>query len=74
MLYIVLLFIFNISIIILLANVKLLPKDTFLKRFTKYHLEKPMMLVNRDISISEIEIDKYHSIRINFDKEQKNES
>ena len=74
MLYIILLFIFNIFIIIILSNVKTPSVNNFLHNLTKYHLDKPMMLQNHDIPFSEIEFNKYHSIKIHLNEEQEDES
>lgn len=58
MIFIIILLIFNLVIIILLANVKC-PKfpDVF-----KYKVYPTLKMTNNSIEYSDLEIDKYHSI------------
>lgn len=74
MFYIILLFIFNVFIIIILANVKTPSVNVFLQNLTKYQLDKTMRLQNRGASLSEIDFDKYHSIFMHLNKEKEDES
>lgn len=66
--FIIILILFNILIIIILSNTET-PFVKRIKALHKYKIHKTLMLPNRDISISEIEINKYHPIE--FEEEIK---
>lgn len=76
MLYIIILFIFNILILVLLANVKIPSVNCIFHDFTRHQLEKTMRLNNSPCvgELSKIEFDKLHSINIHFNEEEDDES
>lgn len=65
MIYSTILFAFNLIIIIILSNVK---RPTFTK-LSKYKISPIMMLQNTGIILSEVDINKYHSIFVKPDTE-----
>lgn len=58
MIYLIILFFFNLIIIVILSNVK----SPSFNKLSKYKIAPIMMLQNAGIPISEIDINKYHSI------------
>lgn len=58
MINIIILFVFNLFVIILLSNIKL----PSIHKFFEYKIAPTMRLENKDTRFSEIEIDKYHSL------------
>lgn len=68
MIYLAILFIFNVIIIIILSNVKRPSFDKLSKyKLSEYKIVPPMMLHNKGVSLNEIDINKYCSIFIESD-------
>lgn len=59
MIFVIILFAFNLVIIIILSNIK----PPSLHSLFEYRIAPTMRLQNRDVRFSEIEINKYHSIK-----------